>query len=158
MANLESIAVRVEHATGNVVPILHEVRHALQRLQETNEPTVIDLLAMPMAPGEEEQLEAVLGPGEIKAQLDALGPSEICETGIAGVWLVTHYNADRERVGQFLEITRLPAILESQDADMRRGVVELVRRIESLTDGGTVSTLSNLSPTADGNHTTRTVE
>jgi hydrogenase-1 operon protein HyaF len=87
MAILDSIAVSVEHATGNLLPILHEVRHALQRLQDTGQPTVIDLMAIPITLAEESQLEAVLGPGEIKAQLDSLGPSEICETGIAGVWL-----------------------------------------------------------------------
>ncbi len=154
MANLDSIAVSVEHATGNLVPILYEIRHALQRLQETDEPTVIDLMAIPMAPGEESQLESVLGPGEIKAQLDSLGPSEICETGIAGVWLLTHYNADRERVGRFLEITRLPTILESQEADMRRSLSELTRRIGSLEAG------EGASAERDGgrSETTRTVE
>jgi len=154
MANLGSIAVSVEQATGNLVPILYEIRHALQRLQETDEPTVIDLMAIPMAPGEESQLEAVLGPGEIKAQLDCLGASEICETGIAGVWLLTHYNADRERVGRFLEITRLPTILESQEADMRRSLSELIKRIGSLEAG------EGASPEHDGDRseTTRTVE
>lgn len=158
MSSLESIGVSVEQATGNVVPILHEVRHALRRLQETREPTVIDLMAIPMAPGEETQLENVLGPGEIKARLDALGPSEICETGIAGVWLVTHYNADDERVGRFLEITRMPAILESQEPDMRRGLAELMERIKRVEAGEAVNSDVGVSLTADDIEMTRTVE
>jgi hydrogenase-1 operon protein HyaF len=158
MAKLESIAVSVEHATGNLLPILHEVRHALQRLQETGEPTVIDLMAIPMAPGEEGQLEDVLGSGEIKAQLDCLGPSEIFETGIAGVWLIAHYNADHERVGRFLEITRLPAILESQEADMWRGLTELIRRIGSLEAGEAPNHSANPVQMGDRSNTTRTVE
>jgi len=158
MSSLDSIAISVEQATGNVLPILHEVRHALLHLQETDEPTVIDLMAIPMAPGEESQLENVLGSGEIKAQLEALGPSEILETGIAGVWLVAHYNADRERVGRFLEITRMPAILESQKADMRRGLAELIQRIESVERGVVVDPKVSLSPMTDGNEMTRTTE
>ena len=158
MAKLDSIAVSVEHATGNLVPILHEVRHALQRLQDQGEPTVIDLMAIPMAPAEEGQLVEVLGSGEIKAQLDALGPSEIYETEIAGVWFLTHYNADRERVGRFIEITRLPQILESPQADMRRGLIELTERIESLrADELTIST-PNPVEMDDRSTTTRTVE
>lgn len=158
MAILDSIAVSVEHATGNLLPILHEVRHALQRLQDTGQPTVIDLMAIPMALAEESQLEAVLGPGEIKAQLDSLGPSEICETGIAGVWLITHYNADRERVSRFLEITRVPTILESQEADMRRGLTELSRRIGTLEADEFMTDAMHPAVQGDRRNTTRTVE
>lgn len=158
MANLDSIAVSVEHATGNLVPILYEIRYALERLRETGEPTVIDLMAIPMAPGEESQLVEVLGPGEINAQLDALGPSEIYETGIAGVWLLTHFNADRERVGRFLEITRLPTILESQDADMRHGLTELIKRIRTLEAGEPVIRAVDPAEMGDRSTTTRTVE
>ena len=158
MDKLAAIAVSVEHATGNLVPILHEVRHALQRLQEQGEPTVIDLMAIPMAPAEEHQLVEVLGSGEIKAQLDALGPSEIYETEIAGVWCLTHYNADRERVGRFIEITHLPQILESPKADMRRGLIELTERIESLQADEFGIQAVNPAEKSDRSTTTRTVE
>ena len=40
----------------NVEPILHEVRHALERLIQTGEPTTIDLRSIPLAPGEDEQI------------------------------------------------------------------------------------------------------
>lgn len=158
MANLDSIAVSVEYATGNVMPILHEVRHALQRLQETGKSAVIDLMAIPMTLDEEKQLDALLGQGEVKALLDSLGPSEIYETEIAGVWFVTHYNFDRERVGRFLEIARLPTILESQEADMRCGLAELVRRIESLEAGEAMSPAATRSPQGDRSKTTRTMQ
>jgi len=111
--------------TGNDLPILHEIRHALDRLIESGEPTIIDLRAMPMAPGEEARIESVLGHGEVDARIDALGPSEVRETAIAGVWLVTHYNAEEEILGKFIEITRLPSILESQTEDMRNGLAVL---------------------------------
>ena len=70
MTPLGDIAVSVEQATGNVVPLLHEIRHALERLAETGEPTVIDLRSMPLAPGEEDAIEQVLGEGEVTATFE----------------------------------------------------------------------------------------
>ena len=72
--------------TWNVQPILHEIRHALGKLLQTGENSIIDLRSIPLAPGEEETIIDTLGRGEVRAHLDALGPSEIIETRFAGVW------------------------------------------------------------------------
>ena len=104
--------------TLNVEPILHEIRHALERLINTGESSVIDLRSIPLAPGEEETIIDRLGQGEVSAQLDALGPSEIRETRFAGVWLITHYNENESVMGRFIEITKFPDILKAQDEDM----------------------------------------
>lgn len=111
--------------TGNVIPLLNEIRHALAALLESGKTTIIDLRAMPMAPGEEQQLESVLGTGEVTANIDAMGPSTVVETSLAGVWLVIHRNTDNEILGKFIEITRYPSILESQTEDMRSALQEL---------------------------------
>ncbi len=129
MTGLGDIAVSVEQATGNVLPLLHEVRHALERLVDSGEPTIIDLRGIPLAPGEEDALENALGEGEVSAHLNALGPSVVKETAIPGVWLVTHRNAEGEISGRYIEITKMPAILESQDVDILRGVAELGERL-----------------------------
>ena len=97
--------------TGNDILILHEIRHALDLLIEKNQTTTIDIRSIPMAPGEEAKIEKMLGEGEISVKLNALGPSEIIETGIAGVWLVTHYNMEEEVLGKFIEITKVPALI-----------------------------------------------
>jgi hydrogenase-1 operon protein HyaF len=93
--------------------------------------TVIDLRALPLAPGEEAKIEEKLGKGEVHARIDALGPSEIVETGIAGVWLVTHYNAEEEILGRYIEICRIPAILESQDQDIEYGMDDMEALLET---------------------------
>ena len=111
--------------THNVRPLLNEIRHALEKLLATGETSAIDLRSIPLAPGEEEQIEAALGAGEINAELDAMGPSEIRETGYPGVWLVTHFNADRQLMGKFIEITRVPDLLKSQDEDITDGLQRL---------------------------------
>lgn len=104
--------------TQNVEPILHEIRHALARLSESGETAVIDLRSIPLAPGEEDIIIKTLGQGEVSAQLDALGPSEIIETRFAGVWLVTHFNESESIVSRFIEVTEMPDVLKSQAEDV----------------------------------------
>jgi len=111
--------------TGNVAPILNEIRHALQRLLDDGEATTIDLRGIPMGPGEEAHLETLLGTGEVTANINAMGLSTVNETSLAGVWLVVHYNDNDEILGKFIEITRFPTILESQAEDMRSALEQL---------------------------------
>ncbi|MBT8101938.1 MAG: hydrogenase expression/formation protein [Gammaproteobacteria bacterium] len=127
---MDKIAVQVEAMHGNVRPILNEVLHALDKLLEKNMPTTIDLAGLPFAPGELDELEATLGNGELVAQLDALGSSRIRETAYPGVWWIEHRNAHDEVVGRYLEITRIPEILASQDADIRTGRARLGEEFE----------------------------
>ena len=107
-----------DNFTWNVKPLLHEVKHALDKLINTGETTVIDLRSIPLAPGEEEKILNTLGQGEVAAELYALGLSEVIETQYTGVWLVTHYNDDKEIIGRFIEITTMPDILRSQTQDV----------------------------------------
>lgn len=132
MNGLEEFAVRVEAATGNVMPLLHEIRHALTRLAAGEDElgpgrsvtvgSVIDLRGLPLAPGEEERIEDILGVGEVCAELNALGQTTVQETRVSGVWLVTHHNANDEVVAKFIEVTRIPEILRAQDEDIQHGV------------------------------------
>jgi len=115
---------------GNVRPILVEVMHAIDRLLATGEPTTIDLASLPFGPGELEHLEVTLGTGELSAKLDALGSSRIRETAFPGVWWLEHRNAFDEIVGRYLEITRTPEILSSQDVDIVAGRARLEDQFE----------------------------
>lgn len=132
-SGLRAIGVRVEGMptgeidvhTMNVLPVLHEVRHALERLLENGEETMIDLGSMPMAPGELEKIDEALGAGEVRVLLDSLGPSQIYETRFHGVWRVTHKNASEEVVGRYIEITRIPSLLLAQQPDMQLSLNQL---------------------------------
>jgi len=125
MSALDTIKVSTEVATGNVEPLLHEIRHALKRLATGEQGTVIDLQRLPLAPGEEQRIEATLGIGEVRAEVDALGPTIIQETSYPGVWLVTHKNADDVVVARFIEVTYIPELLRSQQADIDAGIDRL---------------------------------
>lgn len=91
--------------------------------------TTIDLRAIPLGPGEETQIEQTLGSGEVSATMESLGRSEFQETGIAGVWLVTHRNAQEEVIARFIEIVEVPQLLRSQRQDMADALSELQSRL-----------------------------
>lgn len=129
MSALSEIAVKVEAGTGNVQPLLHELRHALARLADGDEGTVIDLRGLPLAPGEEEKIEQALGTGEVRAELNALGVTTIQETAYSGVWMVTHRNVEDEIVARFVEVCRVPDILCAQPEDIRQGVNKLAQQL-----------------------------
>jgi hydrogenase-1 operon protein HyaF len=126
--------VQFEAATGNVEPLLHEIRHALKRVADGHDGTVIDLRSLPLAPGEEERIERLLGSGEVRAELDALGPTVVQETSFPGVWLVTHRNSEREIVARFIEVTRIPEVLKSQQEDIELAVARLETELGSASD------------------------
>lgn len=118
--------------SGNIPPLLHEIRHALRNLLENGETTTIDLRGLPMAPGEQEQLLEMLGKGELSIRLDALGKSEIFESRFAGVWLIIHYNSNEEVMGKYIEVTRIPVILKTQTADIEESLEALQVRLEEI--------------------------
>ena len=127
-----------DELTFNVKPLLNEVKHALDNLIETGHNTMIDLRSIPLAPGEEEKIMNLLGVGEVQAQLDALGLSEIFETKYAGVWVVTHYNDEGHIISRFIEVTRMPEILCSQTEDIMSAYSRLGQTLDDdLNDGDT---------------------
>ncbi len=107
---------------GNVVPILHEIRHALARLIDTGVPTTIDLRAIPMGPGDEAALDEALGTGEVEVTLRALGTSTVLETAHAGVWVVTHRDEGGQTVARLIEISYVPEIVHSHAEDVAVGL------------------------------------
>jgi hydrogenase-1 operon protein HyaF len=116
---------------GNALPILHEVRHALERLLATGEGTQIDLNAIPFGPGDEDRLTAILGTGEVSATIQALGPTLIRETAIPGVWLVDYHNSEGERLAFHIEVAAAPRILAAQPEDLATAIATLDARLIS---------------------------
>jgi hydrogenase-1 operon protein HyaF len=124
MTGLEGIPVRVEDQTAaggltdNVLPVLHEIRHALDRLVEDGEPTIVDLTAMPFGPGDEERLLAALGSGEVAATIDTIGLTQVRETSFPGVWLVDHLSAEGARLVLHVEVATVPSLLATPAEDL----------------------------------------
>lgn len=141
MSALDSIAIAVEvprpaQEWGNALPILHEIRHGLERLAATGEPTLIDLRAIPFGPGDEARLLERLGRGEVEARIHALGETLIRETAIPAVWLVDFLNAEGERIALHLQIDRIPGLLMTQPEDLAEAPARLDRLLKELAGGG----------------------
>lgn len=117
----------------NVEPILHEIKHALERLTQTGEPSMIDLRAIPLAPGEDEQIRQQLGTGEAVIKIEALGPSILTETAYPGVWWVEHRNNIDTLTGLYIEIAHVPAIVFPTNQDLQEGMEQLEQNL-ALTD------------------------
>jgi len=120
--------------TGNAEPVLHEIRHALIALINDGTTSIIDLGAIPFAPGDERVLNEVLDVGEVDATLRVLGESHVRETAIAGVWRVDHLNESGEIQSRFIEITFMPEILKTQNEDAVIGLETLTVRLQQQDD------------------------
>jgi len=116
--------------SGNLEPLLHQIRHALDNLLNHGQENCIDLRSLPLAPGEQQALLDILGQGEVSASLDSQGRSLIRETRFPGVWLCIHNNQADETMAKLIEITRIPYILKAQTEDMRDGLLRLERELE----------------------------
>ena len=128
-------AAATDDCFQNSLPLLHEIAHALRRLHLEGVATTLDLNAIPFGPGDERQLIEFLGTGEVSAKLEAMGESHIRESGFSGVWIIEHWSANGERVAFQIEITKLPAILETQTEDIAEGLSMLQEALERLQAG-----------------------
>lgn len=136
MSGLDDIGVSVEAGpgpgpleTGNTRALLSELEAALQALLKTGREHSIDLRSLPLLPGELGYLRETLGRGEVRAELDALGRSEIRETAIRGIWWVTHWNTLDEVMAEFLEVSFCPDIIRAQRDDVRDSLEALNARL-----------------------------
>lgn len=114
--------------TGNAPPLLRELHEMVQRLLHAGEPSSIDLSALPLTPADLDWLRETLGTGEIVALLDADGESTLAETACAGVWWVTHRNAQDVVTAQFIEVSFVPELIKAHPEDIAIGM----ERLESL--------------------------
>jgi hydrogenase-1 operon protein HyaF len=141
MNSLDRIGVRIETTTvsadSSYVPaLLREIEARLTHLVETGRSGRIDLRSLPLQPGDDERLADALGSGEVDAVIDALGETRVRETGVAGVWWVTHANADGDSVAAFIDITLMPEMLMTHVDDARAGLARLRCRLTDVTQAG----------------------
>lgn len=139
MSKLEHIGIKVIPLTGgngNARAVLREVENLLERLIGAGEAGSIDLGGLPLTPEDYDLLEEALGEGEVHAEVHSLGPTRIHETGIPGVWWVTHYNDDDEVMAEFIEVTYCPEILLTPDEDVQEGLEALRARLFEMTQEG----------------------
>lgn len=145
MSRLSDIPVEVvshsdtQHSVSPALrALLQELQTMLQRLVDTGENHCIDIRSLPMLPGDYDRLQHILGEGEIMATIDSLGPSHVRETAIPGIWWISHKNADDDILTEFIEITRLPAILQTQAEDLHEAPARLRLILQDLDDNSPI--------------------
>ena len=124
--SLNAIPVHTETvATGNLRPVMHEIRQALSDLIVHGTHGMIDLHSLPFSPQEYTELDEFLGEGEIDLTLNVLGKTRLRESGYAGVWRIEHFDDNDKRIGYFIEIGHVPEILRSQCDDIKEGLATM---------------------------------
>lgn len=141
MSGLDHIGVQVvtaldDGARSYVPALLREIEALLAELVASGRNGRIDLRSLPLLPGDDARLAAVLGDGEVDADIQATGGTRVRETGVAGVWWVTHANADGETVAEFIEVALVPEILKTHPEDARTGLARLRERLAELIPEG----------------------
>ncbi len=118
-----------EAATGNGTALLHELATRLLDLAENSEAASIDLRAVPLSPGDVQELRDTLGVGAVQARIDALGESRVSETLYPGIWWITHCNEAGEVVAELIEICAVPEILRAPAGDIADAAAALAARL-----------------------------
>lgn len=135
MSGLKSIPVEVETSPQgapavSIAPsILSQITAMLEALISSGQANSIDLQREPLEPQDHTKLRDTLGRGELAAELICLGPTQIRETAVSGVWWITHYSEDGRVVGEFIEVTTCPEMLITPAAELASGLSLLRSRL-----------------------------
>lgn len=113
----------------NAHAMLHEIVSLLEQLLEHDQPSHIDLQAIPLGPEDMRVLAEALGEGDIHAELMDFGFTRISATGIPGVWWVVQLDDAEQIIGEFIEINYCPDALIAADEDIREGREALKARL-----------------------------
>jgi hydrogenase-1 operon protein HyaF len=139
MSKLQEIAIKVAEPgtglSGNADALLHEIAHLLAQLVGQGRTGAIDLRSLPLTPADRSYLHAQLGEGEVRAEVQALGSSEVRETSYRGVWWITHRNAAGEPSAELIEVTPLPDILATDGDEVADALARLQARLAATTTG-----------------------
>jgi hydrogenase-1 operon protein HyaF len=122
------------NTTGMAWSILAEIGELLTALSEHSEAGAIDLRSLPLTDADRDQLEEILGRGEVQAELDLAGASEIWETSYSGVWWIRHKGAGDKIATEEIAVTTVPEILMTHPAD----IAAASRRIQQDLDSAGV--------------------
>ena len=123
MATVTPFNVSVEVAepkTGMVQAVLNELIDQLQNFSNNAHPHVIDITSLPLTQQDKQELETLLGRGEVQITLSTIGESQIYETAYSGVWWIKHFTPDEKIISELIEINNIPEIIKSHDEDIEQ--------------------------------------
>jgi hydrogenase-1 operon protein HyaF len=117
--------------TGMARSVLSEIGTLLERLARCGEENAIDLRSLPLTEADRAQLEALLGRGEVRAELEVAGESEVWETAYPGAWWIRHRGAGGRIASEEIAICRIPAILVTHPVDIEAAAARIRDELET---------------------------
>lgn len=105
--------------TGLAIALLREVADHLLTVSQGGERQVVELTNLPLSAGDFDLLAEKLGRGEVEANINAAGSTEVFETSFPGLWWVKYLGEDGRVMTQQLEIGTVPMILEAHHEDIQ---------------------------------------
>jgi hydrogenase-1 operon protein HyaF len=118
-------------ATGMALSVLAEIGRMLEALSESGQAGAIDLRSLPLSDVDRAQLEEVLGRGEVRAELELAGNSEVWETTYPGVWWIRHRGAGDKIATEEISVCAIPEILMTHPVDIKAAAGRLREELET---------------------------
>lgn len=134
---LNGIGISIEHGgrADNGLAVVSEIAGMLKGLLESGEGGSIDLGSLPLGAADMALIEESLGEGEVSAEVDSLGLTLVRESGVPGVWWVTHLSESGDVMARFIEVAECPEILLAPHEDIQEGLDGLRARLFELERG-----------------------
>ncbi len=120
-----------DRATGMALSVLAEIGRMLEALSESGQAGAIDLRSLPLSDVDRAQLEEVLGRGEVRAELELAGNSEVWETTYPGVWWIRHRGAGDKIATEEISVCAIPEILMTHPVDIKAAAGRLREELET---------------------------
>jgi hydrogenase-1 operon protein HyaF len=111
--------------------VLAEIGRMLEALSESGQAGSIDLRSLPLSDADRAQLEEVLGRGEVRAELELAGNSEVWETRYPGVWWIRHRGAGDKIATEEISVCAVPEILITHPVDIKAAAGRLREELET---------------------------
>ncbi len=105
--------------------IMQELTAFLERFVVTGEEGFVDLRGLPMRESDKQQLEDLLGVGEVRATILVSGETQIWETALSGIWWVRHKGSEGKIISEQIVVTQIPEILKTHNEDAKAALKRL---------------------------------
>ncbi len=120
--------------SGMALAVLGEIAHRALRREPGGRDSVT-LRGLPLSPNDFRWLRSVLGEGEVRIVINALGETEILETGFSGVWWIRDRDPDGAVRAEHVEIASVPLLASAHEDDMRVAAQRLLAAAEKARAG-----------------------
>jgi len=131
------------HTTGMAWSVLAEVGRLLEELASNGQTASIDLRSLPLTDADREELDALLGRGEVRVELDLAGRSEVWETAYPGAWWIRHRGAGDRISSEEIAVCPVPEILGAHPADIETAARRLRRDLQNNRPSATAEPSEN---------------